>query len=131
MNAVWLIGRIILGGFFIIAGVHHFKDLGPMSAYAKTKGTPAPEAAVAGSGVLLLLGGLSMLLGVLPFVGAILLIVFLVSTLFQMHAFWKVSEPAARAAEQVNFMKNVALIGALLMILAVPGEWPLSLWIGR
>jgi hypothetical protein len=40
---------------------------------------------VAGTGVILLLGGLSMLLGVYPVVGIILLIVFLLGVSFQIH----------------------------------------------
>jgi putative oxidoreductase len=126
MNIAFLIGRIIVGGYFISAGVNHFKNLNDMSEFAKSKGTPAPKAAVAGTGILLLLGGLSMLLGVLPLVGVILLIIFLLGVSFQIHAFWKVSDPQARAMEMIYFMKNIALIGALLMFLAIPTPWPLS-----
>lgn len=97
-----------------------------MSEFAKSKGTPAPKAAVAGTGILLLLGGLSMLLGVSPHIGIILLIIFLLGVSVQIHAFWKVSDPQTRTMEMINFMKNMALIGALLMFLAIPIPWPLS-----
>lgn len=68
-----LIGRIIFGGFFIFSGLNHFMNLGMMSGYAESKGTPAPQVAVAGSGVMLLAGGLSVVLGVLPVIGLILI----------------------------------------------------------
>ncbi|MDE3180508.1 MAG: DoxX family membrane protein, partial [Acidobacteriota bacterium] len=77
MNVVFLIGRIILGGYFIHAAINHFTNVRTLGGYAKSKGAPAPEAAVVGSGILLLLGGLSVLLGVYPFVGCILLLIFL------------------------------------------------------
>ncbi|MBZ5551034.1 MAG: DoxX family protein [Acidobacteriia bacterium] len=64
MNIAFLIGRIILGAYWLMAGLSHFKDLDSMSEYAKAKGTPFPKLAVAGTGVILLVGGLSMLLGV-------------------------------------------------------------------
>jgi uncharacterized membrane protein YphA (DoxX/SURF4 family) len=64
-----------------------------MASYAQSKGLPAPKAGVAASGVLLLLGGLSLLLGYHPTVGAILLVVFLLATSFTMHNFWAVKDP--------------------------------------
>lgn len=126
-----LIGRIILGGYFLYSGIHHFTSLEYLTGYARMKGAPAPKAAVAGSGVLLVLGGLSLLLGVLPMVGCILLLIFLAGVSPMMHDFWKVQDPQQRVGEMINFTKNLALAGALLMILAMPGPWLLSLWIGR
>lgn len=127
MNALLLLGRILFGGFFILSGINHFKNVTMMGGYARAKGTPAPEAAVLGTGALLLLGGLSILLGVYVQVGIVLLIIFLLGTTFQIHAYWKVTDPQARMGERVNFMKNLALLGALLMLLALPWPWPLSL----
>ena len=131
MNIVLLIGRIILGGFFLYGGIHHFTSLEYMAGYAKMKGTPAPKAAVAGTGLLLVLGGLSLLLGALPMIGCILLLIFLFGVSPVMHNFWSIQDPQQRAGEMVNFTKNIALGGAVLMILTMPGPWPLSLWIGR
>ena len=86
---------------------------------------------MAGTGVILPLGGLSMLLGVYPVVGIIfLLIVFLLGVSFQMHAYWKVDDAQAKQGEMINFMKNMALVGALLMLLLLPHPWPMSLGIG-
>ncbi|MGH9432443.1 MAG: DoxX family membrane protein [Terriglobia bacterium] len=131
MNIVLLIGRIILGGFFLYGGIHHFTSLDYMAGYAKMKGTPAPKAAVAGTGILLILGGLSLLLGAFPMIGCILLLIFLVGVSPAMHNFWSVPDPQQKANEMINFTKNLALAGALLMILTMPGPWPLSLWMGR
>ncbi len=131
MNIVMLIGRIILGGFFLYAGIHHFQSLEHMAGYARMKGTPAPKAAVAGTGILLILGGLSSILGVFPLIGCILLLIFLVGVSLAMHNFWTVQDTQQRAAEMVNFTKNIALAGAVLVILTIPAPWPLSLGIGR
>lgn len=48
---------------------------------------------------------------------ALLLIVFLVPVTLMMHAFWKETDPQAKQAEQVAFNKNLALIGAALIVL--------------
>lgn len=127
MDVLFLIGRILLGGFFIFNGFNHLIKVGIMAPYAGSKGVPAPSLAVVVTGMLLLLGGLSVVLGIYRMVGFILLIIFLVPVTFIMHAFWNVEDPQARAAEMINFTKNLALLGAILMIMAVPHPWPLSL----
>ncbi|MBI1930302.1 DoxX family membrane protein [Candidatus Poribacteria bacterium] len=127
MEILFLIGRIMFGGFFLFNGLNHFIKLGMMSEYAKMKGVPAPSLAVSGSGLLLLLGGLSILLGAYPIVGIILLAAFLVPTTFMMHNFWKVEDTQMKMGEMVNFMKNMALLGALLMLSQMPTPWVFSL----
>jgi hypothetical protein len=44
-----------------------------------------------------------------------------------MHAFWGVRDAQAKMGEQINFMKNVALLGLVLMLTAIPQPWPISL----
>jgi len=36
-----------------------------------------------------------------------------------MHAFWKETEPNARMMERVQFMKNVGLIGSLILLISI------------
>jgi len=126
MDIVFVIGRILLGGFFVANGINHFRNLNMMAGYAKSKGTPASTLAVGGTGVLLLLGGLSLVFGFQPLVGAALLVIFLLGVSFKMHNYWTVQDPQAKMGEQVNFMKNMALLGALLMLVAIPRPWALS-----
>ena len=127
MNIAFLIGRIILGAYWLMAGLSHFKDLDSMSEYAKAKGTPFPKLAVAGTGVIQLVGGLSMLLGVHTKAGITLLVIFLITVSFQIHSYWKLDDAQMRQADMINFMKNMALVGALLMLLLLPQPWPMSL----
>jgi len=126
-NIAFLIGRIIVGGFFIMSGFNHFAKLNMMAGYAKSKGIPAPALAVGGSGVLLLLGGLSVLLGYHPTIGVGLLVIFLVGVSFGIHNFWTIQDQQAKLGEMTNFLKNMAILGLLLMTLAIPGPWPMSL----
>jgi hypothetical protein len=56
-----------------------------------------------------------MLLGVYPVVGIAMLIVFLLGV---------------SVRNIINFTKNMALTGALLMFLLLPRPWPMSLGIG-
>jgi putative oxidoreductase len=127
MELLLLIGRIIFGGFFIMSGINHFTNVGMMAGYAGSKNVPAPPLAVIGTGVLLVLGGLSVVLGFLPILGLLLLIIFLVPTSLLMHNYWTVQDPQMRAAEQVNFLKNMALTGAALALMYGATTWPLSM----
>jgi putative oxidoreductase len=128
MEIIVLVGRILFGGFFIMSGLNHFQNLGMMSGYAESKNVPFPRLAVIGTGVILVVGGASVLLGIVPIVGLTVLILFLLSTLVTMHDFWNLKDPQQRAAEQVNFLKNVALIGASLALMYGASEWALALY---
>jgi uncharacterized membrane protein YphA (DoxX/SURF4 family) len=127
MNYLFLAGRILYGGFFLLAGVDHFRRVAMMTPYAAAKGVPFPKLAVLVSGAVIVLGGLSVVLGVRPTLGAVLLTVFLVPVTFMMHNYWKASDPQARRADQVQFKKNIALLGATWMLLLLPQPWPLSI----
>jgi putative oxidoreductase len=128
MDIVLLVGRILFGGFFILMGINHFQNLAMMSGYAKSKNVPFARLAVIATGVILVVGGASVLFGILPIVGLTVLILFLLSTLVTMHDFWNLEDPQKRAADQVNFLKNVALIGASLALMYGASDWALALY---
>jgi len=127
MEYLFLAGRVLYGGFFLLAGIDHFRRVEMMAPYAASKGIPAPRLGVLGSGSLLLLGGLSILLGIRPTWGVLFLTVFLVPTSFLMHNYWAATDPSVRQSDQTNFKKNIALLGAAWMLLLIPQPWPWSL----
>ncbi|MFL6129261.1 MAG: DoxX family protein [Mycobacteriales bacterium] len=118
MDLLVLIGRILFSALFLGSAVGHLTQSKAMAGYASSKRIPSPAAAVVGSGVLILLGGLSVLLGVWPDLGALLLIAFLVPTALLMHRFWTERDPMLRQNDQAHFMKNLALAGAALVMFA-------------
>jgi putative oxidoreductase len=126
MTIAFLAGRIMVGAFYLYNAWHHFYELGRLSEYAKSKGIPLPQLAVLGGGVLLLTGGITILLGIFPEVGVAALVVFFLPVTFMMHNFWAVPE-AQKAAQLVNFTKNMGLLGSSLMFLAIKKPWPFSL----
>jgi uncharacterized membrane protein YphA (DoxX/SURF4 family) len=104
-------GRLIFGGYFLYNGIHHFTDRKMLIGYAKSKGVSWPEAAVYGTGALLVLGGLSLLTGVKQKVGASLVTTFLTGVTPAMHDYWNVQDQSQRMNEMIHFTKNLALIG--------------------
>lgn len=126
MDVLFVIGRIIFGGFFIYNGANHFTQLDGIAQYAGYKGIPFPKASAIVSGVFMILGGLSILLGYQVAIAAWLLILFLVPAAFMVHNFWTETDPMARGNQQAHFLKNIALTGASLIISTV-SDWPVSL----
>lgn len=125
---LFLVGRVLFGGYFVMSGLNHFMKSEMLTGYAQSKGVPMPKVAVAVSGLLLLAGGLGVLTGAYVGWAVLALALFLVPVSFKMHAFWAIPDTMARMGDQVNFMKNMALLGAALMLLMIPGPWPFSLF---
>jgi uncharacterized membrane protein YphA (DoxX/SURF4 family) len=79
------------------------------------------------SGLLIIIGGLCIVLGCRPEIGVLCIVVFLVPVTFMMHAYWQETDMMQGINQRVNFQKNIALLGAGLLILFIPRPWPLSL----
>lgn len=122
MDVLVLIGRILFVLLFLSSAVNHLTQSKALTGYAESKGVPGGRAAVIGSGVLLLLGGLSILLGIWPDLGALLLVVFLIPAAVLMHNFWKETDPGSRQGEMIHFLKDIALAGACLMLIGLFAE---------
>ena len=126
MKAAFLIGRLVFGGFFLYNGINHLKQRKQLGQYAESKNVPMAEAVVASTGVVLVAGGASILLGVKPKLGTAAIAGFLAGVSPVMHNFWSVQEPQQRMNEMINFSKNMALLGAGLALMAVEEPWPAS-----
>lgn len=125
MKALFLAGRLILGGYFLYNAVNHFKQHEALTQYAAAKKVPMPDAAVAVSGAMLAIGGASIALGLKPQYGAWAIVGFLAAVSPVMHDYWSAADPQQRQADQINFTKNMAILGATLALMGVK-EWPYS-----
>ena len=127
MEILFLIGRIIFGGFFLMNALNHFTKTAMLTGYAASKNVPSPRLAVLATGVLLTLGGLGMLLGTYVEWAVLALALFFISVNFKVHDYWRDTDPNTKMMNKINFNKNLALLGAALMVLAIPQPWPFSL----
>lgn len=124
MDVVLLIARVLFAVLFLGSAVGHLTQTDGMAGYAASRGVPMAKLATLVSGVVLLLGGLSVLLGLWGDLGAVLLLVFLVPTAFLMHAFWRETDPTAKQMEMVQFNKDIGLAGAALAFFWVFSQDP-------
>ena len=118
MSTVFLIARIVFSIMFVMSGINHITKADHMVGYAQFKGVPSPKLAVIGSGVVMGLGGLSLILGVYADLGAIVLAAILVLMAVKMHNFWTLEDAQAKQADMIGFMKNISMAGGALFMFA-------------
>jgi uncharacterized membrane protein YphA (DoxX/SURF4 family) len=127
MEIAFLIGRIIVGLYWLRGAVNHFTQVKSMVPYAKMKNVPMAELAVPGTGVLLLVAALSIITGFYPVVAVAALVIFLVPVTFMMHNFWTIEDPMAKMSDMIMFTKNISMLGYTLILLGIPQPWAFSL----
>ena len=120
MDFIMLIGRILLASTFVASGIAHLTDPGP-TGFAQYKKVPAPALMTKLSGVLMLAGSVGFLLGIVGDLAALLTALLLLIMTVKMHDFWTIEDPQARQADMTGFMKNISMIGGLLIL-----AWVLS-----
>lgn len=108
-------------------GIKHFTAREQMTRYAASKNVPVTGLSVAIAGLLLIIGGLGVLLGMQVEWSLGILAVILTIISFWMHTYWNERDAQARMADKTNFWKNLALVGALLMMYFIALPWPYSL----
>jgi uncharacterized membrane protein YphA (DoxX/SURF4 family) len=74
-----------------------------------------PELLVRANGATMVAAGAMLGTGTLPRVAAMALAASLVPTTYTGHAFWTVEDPAARSQQRVHFLKNISLLGGVLL----------------
>ncbi|MFB6216796.1 MAG: DoxX family membrane protein [Candidatus Aenigmatarchaeota archaeon] len=113
-----LIGRVLFGGYFAFSGINHFLNANSLTGWVESKGVPRAELAVYLSGLMLLAGGLGIAAGAYPVISIALVGVFLAVVTPWFHDYWNM-EGEDRQSHQTNFLKNMALFGALLVMLSI------------
>jgi putative oxidoreductase len=121
---VVFLGRFFFAMIFLISALGHFSK--QTVDYAASQGVPLASLAVPFSGIIAVLGGLSILLGYRAKLGAWLIVLSLVPVTVMMHNIWEVRDPTTAQMQTIIFMKNVSLLGGALVISQF-GAGPLSL----
>lgn len=109
--------RVLLALMFVLAGFSKLGGLEGTAGYIASKGLPLPQLLALGSALLEVGAGLALAAGFKArwAAGALAAFTLLASLLF--HAFWAMP-PEAAQVQQLMFMKNLAVVGGLLMVVA-------------
>jgi len=119
-HLVALLARILLAVIFIWSGANQIiLSWGNTIQELEDRNVPFPHVMLLLAVIAMLAGAMSLVLGLRARWGAVLLILFLAPTTLMMHDFW-VHEPSTQAytAQAIECLKNVGLLGGLLMVLA-------------
>lgn len=121
-----LVARILLSVMFIYSGFGKIAGFDGLAGYIASKGMPLPQLMAIGAILVELGGGLLLLVGFKARWAALAFFLFLIPTTLIFHNFW--AAPAAQAmAEQTSFLKNVTIMGGMLMVWAFgPGRLSLD-----
>jgi putative oxidoreductase len=119
MDVVFLIGRILFVVPFLLSVQIHLLNREQGVQYARMYNVPLAELGVPLTGLMALVGGLSVLLGVWGDLGALLIAAFLFLITPFMHAFWREQDAMQRGIQTAMFTKNFALAGGALVLFYV------------
>ena len=137
---VTVLGRVLLALIFLMSAAgNKIPNFSRVAGMMEGQGVPMPQIMLAGAIIFLLAGSLSIVLGFKARLGATLLLIFLVLATYFFHDFWTWPEDAmwvlssnsevklpVQQIEMIAFMKNLALMGAMLFVIA-NGSGPMSL----
>jgi putative oxidoreductase len=121
-----VLGRLMLAAIFLLSAAGKLADFNGTAGMMASKGIPAAPVMLVGAIAFEIAGGLSILLGYRPRIGAVLLLVFLVLASYYFHDFWKIGDPKQKQDQMIHFLKNLAIMGAMVLIIA-EGTGPMSL----
>lgn len=121
-----LVGRIMLAVIFIWSGLGKLVEPSMAAGAIAAKGLPASHALAILCGLIELAGGLLVLFGFLTHWASLILFLYMIPVTFVVHDFWVANGPA-RTTQEINFMKNLAIMGGLLTLFeAGPGSLSLD-----
>lgn len=114
----------MLASTFVVLGMQALRHPGPLTAKASAfvdkvaapLGLPEdPELLVRANAAAMVGGGALLATGRVPRIAAAILTGSMVPTTIAGHPFWNESDPAVRKQHQEQFLKNLGLIGGLLL----------------
>jgi putative oxidoreductase len=114
---VALVARILIAAIFLLSGLAKLGDPASTTQYMIKAGIPAAGTLVYVAAVVEILGALAVISGLLTRLTALLLVVYLVIVTITLHGFWNF-HGQAQQLQLVNFMKNLAILGGLGMLVA-------------
>jgi uncharacterized membrane protein YphA (DoxX/SURF4 family) len=117
--------RILTGSTYVLLGFDALRAPGGrvdqaagVLAAMRKWGAPLPdddELVVRGNATVMVVGGTLLALGKAPRLSALALAGSLIPTTLAGHAYWTIEDPAARKAQRIQFHKNLAMLGGLLL----------------
>lgn len=117
-----LLGQQLLSAIFIRGGAEAFLQPGGRVRTVAESGLSNPRTAVELNGAVMVVGGTMLALDIAPKLAAAMLVGSLAPTTIIGHAFWREDNETVRKTQLTQFLKNLGLMGGLLLVLLVEKE---------
>jgi len=122
-----LIGRVLLVFLFISSGFNKIFGFQGTEAALASKDVPLPAIATTIAIIVECAGGAMIAFGWKARWAALAVAAFTLVATILFHNFWAMTDPEAISSNKINFLKNVAVIGGLLLIFSFgPGRYSLE-----
>ncbi|MGW2832743.1 DoxX family membrane protein [Streptomyces sp. NPDC001286] len=141
MSLLRMTGRPLLASMFVAGGLNSLRAPEEVAPAAEPVVQPVTERVsalpdrtdqvVRLSGAVQVVGGVLLGLGRLPRLSSLALAATLVPTTLAGHRFWEAEDPADRAQQRIHFLKNLSMLGGLLIAADDTAGAPPLLWRGR
>jgi len=119
-----LIGRVLLAFMFVYSGFGKIGGFEGTAASIAGKNVPLPEIATTIAIVIEFVGGLMVAVGWKARFAALAVAAFTLVASFLYHNFWAMTDAATAGTNKIMFLKNIAVIGGLLIVYAFgPGRY--------
>jgi putative oxidoreductase len=137
MTLLQRVARPMIAGMFIYGGLDALRHPDPKAPKADTVVGGLSDRLgdqvtttdiVRVNGAVQVAAGVALAVGVWPRRASLALAASLVPTTLAGHRFWEESDPAARAQQQIQFFKNLAMLGGLILAAADTGGRPSVPW---
>ena len=119
-DALLLLGRVLLGGIFVVSGYGKVTGVAAFSASLERRGVPAASVLGLIGACVEFFGGLAIVFGIEVRYAAALMVAFVIVATLISHRFWEF-QGEVRTAQTTNFSKNVAIGGGFIILLAAGG----------
>ncbi|AKZ53885.1 conserved exported protein of unknown function [Streptomyces ambofaciens ATCC 23877] len=141
MSLLRMVGRPMLASMFVAGGLQSLRSPQQVAPAAEPIVRPvtdrvsalpdSTEQLVRLNGAVQVVGGVLLGFGRCPRLAALAVAATLVPTTLAGHRFWEAEDPSERAQQRIHFLKNVSMLGGLLIAADDTGSSPSLLWRGR
>jgi len=115
-GVVVLIGRLMFAFYFgAVAGVGHLKRDKMMRGFAAKVGFPVPAVAGWVAGLWLVVGAVSVGLGIWPDLGSLMIGAFVIPAAWYFHRFWTFEDEAQKGTQKQLFYRNFVILAAAIV----------------
>lgn len=121
MSPTRLLARPLLASMFVAGGADALRKPGPRVEMVERAGLQDAAKLVRINGATQLVAGLTLATGRLPRLSALALAGTLVPTTYVGHPFWSADSKPERQQQQIQFLKNLGMLGGLLLAAADTG----------